>query len=911
MGIFLHKAAKAFTAMAVATGIVMMPVAPAFARTGAVSGTWTANEDDALLFDVRVGQWRVGDGVRGYQTDTGVCIDLADTIMAFDLPIRLDKKSRRATGWLFEESRTFTLDRESNQVQIMNKIQNISAKDVRDVPEGWCVDVDTLAQWLNVDLKVDQSNALILVSADRKLPFELAEERKSRASKVRAPKEFDLKSLPQAASPYKFFRTPAIDVVASINAAHDKQSGNRTDARYEIYASGEVAGASFDARLSSNGRGVPETMRLRAYRTDPDGQLLGPLKATHFALGDVATNATALGIQTTAGRGAFVTNRPLNRPASFDRTVFRGELPDGWEAELYRNEQLVGYVQSRGDGRFEFLDVQLLYGQNRFEVVLYGPQGQVRREVKMIPVGLDSIPPRETYYWAAIQDAGRDLIDLATDDINEFSGWRGGFGLERGLDPKTSVVASFFSSVLRGRREHYLEASVRRAVGPTLIEVASAANLAGGYALRGQMLAQVGQAQVTAESAWLFGNYQSERYDRDVRRLNSVSVDHIIKFGRQYLPVRGEISYIERADGSTRFDASSRVSFNFRQLMASAELEWSQDRSNRGDVGQNSRLASAFRLSGRVGGLRLRGEAVFALAGDRGFRESKITGEWRGGEKSDWRVQAGYSAGNDRGRLSLGHIRRFRHFAITGQIEAASDGSVAAGLSVAFSLGPDPHHGGIRVAAEKLATTGQAFAVVFHDDNADGIRQADEAVQKDVELTAGTTGRGQPTDELGRSIIDGLQPYESILIGIDSSSLPDPFVQPATSGVVITPRPGIPTVIELPLVSAGEISGNLQGEGGKSFNGVDIELLDKAGKLVKSTRTEYDGFFLFEFVPYGTYRLKIATLSANIIGVVAELSAVADLGKTNGTVDLGIVVASPLPRLAAMPNISTNSGQGP
>ena len=891
-------------AFAVATGILVMPAAPAFA-----SG-WQANEDDALLFDVRVRQWRVGDGVRGYQTDTGVCIDFADVVMAFDLPVRIDKKSRRATGWLFEENRTFTLDRDSNTVQIVNKSQNLGTTDVRDVPEGWCVDADILSEWLNVQLKVDRANALILVSADRPLPFERAEERKARAGKVRPSREFDLSNLPQASDPYKFFRTPSVDIVTSINAARDKRSGNRVDARYEMYASGEIAGASFDARLSSNGRGVPENLRLRAYKTDPEGSLLGPLQATHFALGDVATNATALGIQTTAGRGAFVTNRPLNRSASFDRTVFRGELPDGWDAELYRNGQLIGYVQSRGDGRFEFLDVQLLYGQNKFEVVLYGPQGQVRREVKMIPVGLDSIPPRETYYWAAIQDTGRDLINMRRLEESEYLGWRGGIGLERGLDPKTSVSASLFSSVLRGQRQYYLEGSVRRAVGPTLIELASAANLVGGYALRGQMLAQVGQALITGESAWLFGNYQSERYDRDVRRFNSISFDHGIKFGRQYLPVRGEVRYIERNDGGHRIEAGSRISFNVSSLNASAELLWSED-SNKSGVDASSRLDAVYRLSGRIGGLRLRGEATFALSGQSGFRESRITGEWSAGEKADWKVEAGYSANDSRARLALGHSRRFKHFAINGLVEAASDGSVAAGLSLAFSLGPNPHNGGIRVAADKLASSGQAFAVVFQDDNADGIRQPNELVQKDVELTAGATGRGLPTDAEGRSIIDGLVPYEQILIGIDASSLPDPFVQPATSGVVVTPRPGIPTVIELPLVSAGEISGSLQREGGKSLNGVDIELLDKNGRAVKVTRTEYDGFFLFEFVPYGNYRIRIAALSANIIGLAAELPGAIALGKTNGTVDMGIIVARAVPRLANMAIGSTSAAQGP
>ncbi len=892
---FIHQAAKAATALAVAIGIVTIPVVSASAAG------WEPTEDDALLFDVRVGQWRVGDGVRGYQTDSGVCVDLADIIIAFDLPVRLDKKSRRATGWLFEESRTFRLDREANIVQIMNKNQTVAATDIRDVPEGWCVDTGVLARWLNVEVKADLSNALLIIKADRKLPFEMAEERKARAGKFRPIREFDLSSLPQANDPYKAFRLPSIDVVASVGMSRDKRSGNRFDARYEVYASGEIAGASFDARLASDARGRPESLRIRGYRTDPDGGLLGPLNATHFAVGDVSTNPTSLGAQTTVGRGAFVTNRPLNRPASFDRTTFRGELPDGWDAELYRNDQLIGYVQSRGDGRYEFIDVQLQYGHNHFEVVLYGPQGQVRRDVKMIPVGLDSIPPRETYYWAAVQDAGRDLINLDGVDFNEFLGWRGGFGLERGIDPKTSVAASWFTSMLRGQRQHYLEGSVRRAIGPTLVELASAANLAGGYAVRGQVLAQVGQTLVSGESAWLFGGYQSERYDRDVRRLNALSVDHSVRLGRNYLPIRAEVRYIDRIDGGSRIEAGGRLSLNIKYLNASAELEWIKDRSP-GNIDPPSRLDASLRLSGRVGGLRLRGEATFALAGAAGFRESKITGEWRAGEKSDWKVDVAYTNPDKRGRLAFGHTRRFKHFALTGQIEAATDGSVAAGLNLAFSFGPDPHKGGIRVAADKLASSGQAFALVYQDENADGIRQPNEPVQKEVELTAGMTGRGLPTDATGRTVIDGLQPYEPILISIDASSLPDPFVQPATSGVVVVPRPGVPLTIELPLVSAGEISGNLQREGGKTLSGVDMELLDIAGRVVNTTRSEYDGFFLFEFVPYGRYKLRVAALAANIVGVEPTLAALVELGKSSGSVDLGIVIAKPSQRIAGVAN---------
>ena len=486
-----------------------------------------------------------------------------------------------------------------------------------------------------------------------------------------------------------------------------------------------------------------------------------------------------------------MTNRPLNRPDSFDRTVFRGELPNGWDAELYRNEQLIGYVQSRGDGRYEFLDVQLFYGQNRFEIVLYGPQGQIRRDVKMIPVGLGSIPPRETYYWAAVQDSGRDLINLDSVDPSDFLGVRGGFGLERGLDPKTSVAASLFTSVLRGNRKYYLEGSVRRAIGPTLVELASAANLVGGYAVRGQLLAQVGETLVSGEAHGCSVDMKASDMIAMCATLTAYPSITACVSGAIIFRSAPNCAILTVTDGGHRLEAESRLSFNIKKINSSIELEWVKDYSPFGG-GPETRLDTSLRLSGRIGGLRLRGEATLGLMGDRGFRESKITGEWRAGETSDWKVEAGYSNSDSRGRLALGHTRRFRHFGLTGQLEVASDGSVAAGVNLAFSIGPDPHKGGMRFASEKLASAGQAFAVVFHDENADGIRQAGETVQKEVELTAGLSARGPPTDAQGRTVIDGLQPYEPVLIGIDASSLPDPFVQPATSGVVVTPRPGIP-----------------------------------------------------------------------------------------------------------------------
>jgi hypothetical protein len=891
----LHKARNALAILALAAGTLSVSASPAYAEAG-----WKANEDDAILLDIRSGQYRIGDGVRGYTTPTGTCVDLADIIMSLELPVRLDKKSRRATGWLFEEARTFTLDREQGRVQIVNSVEAIPASTLYDTPEGWCVDAKALGRWLNVDLNVDLANAILVIKSETKLPFELALERKQRAGKLR-PKaqDFDLSKYPQAKDPYRFFRAPSVDVVATANTRRDATNVHSMNFQYEAFASGELAGASFDARISSNGTGLPETLRLRAYRTDPNGKLLGPLRATHFALGDVSTVSTPLGAQSSAGRGAFVTNRPLERSANFDQTTFRGELPAGWDAELYHNDQLIGFTQGTGDGRYEFLEVPLLFGQNRFEVVLYGPQGQVRRDVRLIPVGLDSIPPRDTYYWAGVQDTGRNLIDFASPGQLDDSGWRGGFGLERGLDARTSISAALTSATFSNRRHYYAEASIRRALGPALIELAAASNLRSGYALNGKILAQIGETSINAEAVLLGGGYEGQRYSSNLQHQARLSLNHSFKIGSSSIPIHLEAEHEKNSDGSTKLELGSRLSMNISGVTAAAETVWITRKSAFGSDPPDQFDAN-LRLSGRVGGIRLRGEARFALSGtDKGFRNSRITAEGRLSERSEWRAQFGYDAPSSRSIFGAGMTRKFDKFALTGQVDAGSDGSLAAGLNLAFSVGPKPGGGGLHFSSEKLATSGQALAIVWHDKNADGIRQADEPTEKDVELTAGLSGKGDPTDEKGISLIGNLQPFKPILIGIDSSSLPDPFVQPATSGVVVTPRPGVPFVIELPLVSAGEIAGTLKREDDRILSGVDLELIDRSGLAIKTTRSEYDGYFLFQGVPYGKYSIRIAALSANIVGVRPEIDKLAELNAGNPTAEIGVVVARHAPKIAA------------
>lgn len=876
----------------------------------AAAASWSPNDDDAVLFDARLGQYRLGNGIRGYQTPAGVCLDLADTIMALDVPVRLDKKLRRATGWIFEEESSLTIDREQNIEQIKNNRAKLAADAIYDTPEGWCVDAKVASRWFGITMTPDLGNAILMIKAPKKLPVELAAERKARGAKIRPVASFDLKSLPNSSAPYHGVKWPSVDAVVSIGGLRERGGQKQTHVNYELYASGEIGPVAYDARLASSRHGVPETLRLRAYRTDPDGGLLGPAKATQVAVGDVTGFTTPLASRSSIGRGAMITNRPLNRPDVFSKTDFRGELPIGWDAELYRNGQLLAFAIDRADGRYEFLDVPLQFGQNRFEVVLYGPQGQIRREERSVAVGADSIPPKTSYYWAGINQDGRDLIGLGKPETTVGNGaWRGTVGLERGLNAKTSVLFAVNSLGLEkvGRR-NFAETAVRRALGPALLEVGGATDFHGGYAFEGQLLGQMGQTYFSAQSARAWNGFRSDRFERDIVGIHSVSVDQSIKLGRTTIPAHVEANYLERDGGDSTLLLKSRLSAGLGRYNITTEFDWER---NRNPFGPNppDRFDGKLLVNGRIGPVRVRGESRFRLSSGVRFEAINLTGEWSGkgdvDREANWRAEIGYDRTLNRARLGLGYVRRFEKVALTGQVEAATDGSVAAGLNLSFSLGRDPRRkGGYRMSSDRLAAMGQVMARVYRDSNADGIRQADEPFEKDVQLAAGRIPVHDLTDGNGEVVINELMPYVPVLIGIDASSLPDPLIQPVGPGIVVTPRPGVAAVIELALTSAGEVDGTLVADGGTPIEGVDLELVDSTGHVLAVTRSDFDGFFLFEKVPYGKYSIRIAKLSADAARLAPTLAAAITVNGKDPSFHLGALVAKGS-------NVQTARGQGP
>jgi hypothetical protein len=870
--------------------------------TAAAAPAWTADPDDQFLLDVHIRQLRLGDGVRAYNTPEGTCVVLGDFLTTLDVPIRIDLAAKKASGWAFKESNRISIDYGARTATYGTRNETIARGTIRETPEGWCVQASALTRWFGIGVKPVTAGAVLVLQSEAKLPIELTMEREARAAHIHKA-SFDLATLPRVRIPYRMWRAPALDFVVSAGMTYRAEDGLRVDRQSSVYAAGEVAHLSYDAQVSTDERGMPANVRLRAYRSDPDGHLLGPVKATHFGIGDVEGFDSKLTGSAAFGRGAVVTNRPLATQTAFDQTRFEGDLPAGWEAELYRNDELLGFAKPTSDQRYVFDDVQLLYGENRIRIVLYGPQGQMRTREEVVNVGQDNAPPGKTWYWAGFNEPARDIFTVhKPPDGQNLPRAQATIALEHGIDNRTSVAALAREMLIGDQRVTFVEGTVRRSVGLALIEVGGARESNGGMSARAQLLGQIGPLNVNAQ-ALLANDFHLNGGELQSIRDYSLALDAPLRIGRTPVPAHADVHLTDRADGTKQVDASARLSANFDRFDLSTDLHY-----RRQLLGAQTRAPAETTLdvmgTGRVGNVRLRGTTTFDLTPGVGLRAADIEAYWSASENVDWDGDLIYDASQHRARAKLSYVRRLSSLAVALTGEAATDGSVAFGINLNFSV--DPRRG-FSLSRTPLAQAGEVHALVYRDLNDDGVREPGEPFEKGALVTTGAHQAEKPTDATGSVLVGGLVPFQPIAVGIDPTSLGDPTLVPKKALQVVVPRPGIPAEVEIGLVGGGDVEGALVKSGGLGFEGVDLELVDSLGKVVATTRTDFDGFFLFERVAYGSYTIRVARSSAAAAKLAVDLGIHLTVDPNKPVVRLGTIRAERQAHVADAGSSPTNS----
>jgi hypothetical protein len=414
-------------------------------------------------------------------------------------------------------------------------------------------------------------------------------------------------------------------------------------------------------------------------------------------------------------------------------------------------------------------------------------------------------------------------------------------------------------------------------------------------AARAQLIGKFGSININAQ-ALLANDFHLDGRDLSTsRREFQVALDAPIRIGRATIPAHTDVHLTKMVDGTTQLEAAAGLSAMINRFNLAGAVKYRRSQMAHGPAPPPQILADLIG-SGRIGPVRLRGATEFELGQGTRLRSAELDAYWSASDHVDWEGGVAYDALERRARARVSHVNRFNTMALALTGEAATDGSFAIGFNLNFSL--DPAHG-LTMSREPLASAGVVHARVFRDMNGNGLFDDGEKAEKGALVTTGTRLAEKGTAADGSITIGGLTAFAPVAVGIDTSSLSDPMLAPQKALQVVVPRPGVAASVDIPLVGAGVVEGALVKSGGVGFEGVDLELVDGKGEVVSTSRTDYDGYFMFDRVAYGHYTVRLAKRSAEAIHVPVELGVALSVTPDRSIVRVGTIQVGATTKIAS------------
>lgn len=841
-------------------------------------------ESDVLLLAVRLDQSTLADALPAWQDQSRVLLPFGELCRLLGLGITVDVARGTATGFFVTDKRRFDLDVVARKVIVEGKGGRFDPGGIEVHQDDVYVDAALISEWLPIRLDVDLYGSLVTVRPGERLPLQLRLERERKLETSRSRPGQAASNFPRLPLPYRLADGPFVDQTFKFQRQPSAGGGATNSLQYSTYATGDLLFLEANVYLSGTEGGLTDG-RLSLGRKDPEGMLLGFLGAREVTVGDVFYPGLDLIAQPHSGPGVLVSSFPLQLPSQFDRQSFRGNLPPGWDVELYRAEELLAYAQSRADGLYEFLDVPLLFGMNVFRLEFYGPQGQRRTETQSLNVDQTLTPKGKLYYRIAGNDPSVHLVGSGSGD----AGSRASAEVSAGLSRHLSASASVASLGLGDGRHTYGKAGLRGFWGFLFANADLAVDRSGGSALQGTLQSRLGAfgflvqyVSLSSFESETFRNVSGPLRSRATIRLDSAVPQTFLP----RIPVSVEVKEDVQENGQRIVLLSGRLSAFRRGLSISNVVLWNL--SSGGSTASSSTASGQLLVSKYLGVVSLRGEVAYDIEPASAVTSIALTAESR--LVKNYLLTAGVNRQLSSGQTKLlaGASRLEGVFGVSATAEYSSPGGLGFSVLLSIGIGRDARSGRWHVQARPMAGNGAVSGRAFLDSNGNGVMDAGEKPIPEVGYLQNGAGNMARTDETGVAFLPNLSPYQDLDFGLATGTLEDPYWKPSREGVKLTPRPGKVAVIDFPVVASGEITGTVYvRRGGKSreAGGVELHLVGAKGTVVKKLRTAYDGFYDLADILPGRYTLRVAEGQAERLGAQPPLPREVEMAPSGTVLD--------------------------
>lgn len=773
-----------------------------------------------------------------YDGDT-IYLPLVKVLRQLDMNVIVDFENAKFSGSLSARDERFEINILKSRAKTPFADYKLQTRDYYYDGADLYLRVDLFKSLFKLPLLFDFANLRVFLRLNKEFPIYQKLKRAAQHEKLRLRKKEigRVKSLPYRRQK---FGGGALDWTASTNPV----GGGGQFA--QLNAGAVILGGDFNITGSGNTRtGIdPNQLRYRWRYFVGDNDYL-----THTQLGDIFTSGT-LG---RSMRGALVTNKPVVQRRYFQTINLTGAPGEGWEVELYINNRLIDFQHTDQAGTYEF-NLDVFYGGSVVRLQMYGPNGELRTEERFLQTPFNLVPKGELEYSAS---AGKTPV-FAEDKYYFNSSVF--YGVNSRLTAGVSADVPFSP----------IEGEVPLLSTELAFQAASNLTLSG--SLSPDNAHRIG-INFTQPSFISFSGEYTSFQENPIR--NRISQKNRVSFSVSApLRIKGKSVGLRLNALRNNFQTFSTTSLNYG---ASASLSRAHlnylGRYRITDVGSRSTKSVISLLIATINVSRLLRPQLRA---EYDHSESQIVTYSVNLSKRLFR-KGQMTFTFERNELVKVNSFLLTFNLITDVAHLTSRSRVIqnqVSLSQVYRGSMQYDHEAKNIRFDKNSSVGYGAAVIrpFYDLNYNGsYDHGEETVSGLRAKFRGSGGERRKSDRL--YFYERLQAYDNYLVEIDERSLDDPTLRPSEENFMVRLNPNMVTTIDVPLVTASDISGSisrLTTAGRRGVGGVKIIVLNLSRDIITEITSFNDGEFYYLGLLPGKYRAYLEQDELEEYGYQAE-----------------------------------------
>ncbi len=717
--------------------------------------------------------------------------------------------------------------------------------------DEYYVKLEAVAEWLSLNISVNSAASTIEIESLKALPIEERRERELRAQERERDTRLTSKTIPKAPVRHPKWDGPVTD--QSLQYRY-RREGSKQEGEFSGYSlfTGTAMGWDSALRIAYQKNQVDQVSGTIEKRSR-ESRLFGKLGLTQFQAIDSQFASTPLLTAPKTGFGFLASSYPFEYQSIYLNRDIQGFTNPGWEVELYQNDLYLGRRVADATGLYSFQTIPLFYGQNRFRLVFYGPQGEKRTQFQSYWIDGAQVKPGQLYYQVGAVDVNRDARMQARMD----------YGVTSFLSVSAGTVRYKLASTDEYRLGSYVQT---QSFFPGFqISTVSAFSrgelLASGSAHEFKILKPIGIGTLSIGGTFLKSFYSESinpTTDSEQKRIYSLDWLHNVPFLPRLL-MSHSLQAREYIDGLKDTGYLNRLTTQLGPVFLNHDANFNM--SNQ-EARQSYAGVLNLNLPTRLGDFR-------SLNNYDADDLQSSTLELR----KQLNVNTNFILGLKRDFLkrvmteNIQLTQAFRRW--NGSLIASytNPRDFTVGTQFGFSAFFDPVADKFRSEGVFQSGRGRALVRVFID--RDGNGKFDEGVDRALPRVAIRMGLNTQTwysNHKGEIYLTELPVYTDLEIILLLDSLEDPSFFPRWERVGFWVKPANTETIEIPVAAFGQIEGvvsrkSKQGTENPEW-GADVRLKGVDRNIDRRTRTDADGAFWFERVPPGTYTLELHRLES-------------------------------------------------